>query len=255
MKAFTRIYFIWGLIAGVACLGVVLLGGRQFEYGAVGYLVSILLIVFGLYGLFFRYTKNIFDATKYDHINKVKNFLDSGVDINIVNKEGLTPLHHAICLKKIRIIEYLLSRNADVQAKTADGKTIIDLVNDIDSPDEKGVIRSMFRIDIPAGQSNNSMDTDIGLVNNYKKAVKCTFCGRDFRGRLMPILEFIPLKSEYPNIYQSLGMTCKECGVFFCESCIKAGKVVKKTFGGVSKSPCPGCGKLLESAEYFIAPK
>lgn len=254
MKTFNRIILIWGFIVGWASLYMVKYEHYRFIHGDLGYLFSFLCIALGMYGLFFRYTRNIFDAVKYNQLDKVKNYLDRKVNINGLNKEGLTPLHYAVEKKKIQSIEYLLSRNADANIKTADGKSIVDFINAIDSPKTKTEIQNIFDIDTSAKKPKTDNAGTETLVNKYHRSVKCVFCGNDFNGRSMPVIEFIKFKSANQNIYKSSGIICKLCETFICEACQKAGKIEKKAFVGVGKTPCPKCGELLASSEQFVTP-
>jgi ankyrin repeat protein len=54
---------------------------------------------------------------------------DLGADVNAVDHEGNTALHHAAARGDVEMIEYLVSKGANVQAVTREGKTTADMAN------------------------------------------------------------------------------------------------------------------------------
>ena len=55
-------------------------------------------------------------AAGYGMLENVKTFIESGVNPNAKNSEGLTPLHEAAKSGKKAVVEYLISINVDINA-------------------------------------------------------------------------------------------------------------------------------------------
>jgi len=63
-------------------------------------------------------SQEIFDAVKNNDLVKVKGLIEKDVSlVNIKDEAGNTPLHHAAMIGSYDIIEYLLSRGADIDAQ------------------------------------------------------------------------------------------------------------------------------------------
>ena len=60
--------------------------------------------------------------------------LDHGVDVNARDASGFTALHHAAARGDNTMIEYLLSRDADVMVVNRSGQTTVDMAN---SPEQR----------------------------------------------------------------------------------------------------------------------
>ena len=67
--------------------------------------------------------KTIMNASLLGELDVVRQALDSGIDINVKNKEGNTPLHWASRGGHLHIVRELLSRGADIEAKNDEGNT------------------------------------------------------------------------------------------------------------------------------------
>ncbi|RLN11534.1 hypothetical protein C2845_PM09G07960 [Panicum miliaceum] len=63
------------------------------------------------------------DVTKISSIPLMDKLLDSGVDINLLDKDGFTPLHKAIIGKKEAVISHLLRKGANPHVRDRDGAT------------------------------------------------------------------------------------------------------------------------------------
>ena len=67
---------------------------------------------------------DIFEAIKNNNIARIKELLDSGIDVNSQNDDGWTPLHEVCENNNIEIVKLLLEQpNIDVNAKDYDGWT------------------------------------------------------------------------------------------------------------------------------------
>ena len=90
------------------------------------------------------------------NIKVVKILYDSGADINALDDEFNTPLHHACEFEFSMIVDFLLERKAKVDIKNYKGLTAIDLCNNI-------VIRKKF-------EALGFID-DNEVVNSYGRTV------------------------------------------------------------------------------------
>ena len=70
---------------------------------------------------------DIIDAILTGDIVLVKRLLQQGIELNKGYEDNITPLHYAAQNNAIEIIPLLLDAGANVDSKTKDGKTGIDL--------------------------------------------------------------------------------------------------------------------------------
>ena len=70
--------------------------------------------------------ENIFEAIERGNIEIVKWHLAAGVDVNVKDGIGITPLHDACSEGHKEIVELLISKGAVLNAKDQDGKTPLD---------------------------------------------------------------------------------------------------------------------------------
>ena len=68
---------------------------------------------------------DIHDAATVGNIEAVKQHLAAGVDVDVKDRHGTTPLHWAAAGHK-EIAELLIAKGADVNAKDKDGETPLD---------------------------------------------------------------------------------------------------------------------------------
>jgi len=69
-------------------------------------------------------------AAKDGILKHVKKFVKEGIDINLKDDNGRTPLHHASYYAKLDVVQYLLSNGANIQAIDNEGISPLHLVAD-----------------------------------------------------------------------------------------------------------------------------
>ena len=68
--------------------------------------------------------KDIFEAACKGSVEDIKYFIESGVDVNVKDVEGFTPLHYAAERNpQVEVLIYLVSQGAVVDAKNKSGRT------------------------------------------------------------------------------------------------------------------------------------
>jgi ankyrin repeat protein len=127
----------------------------------------------------------LLEAAASGNVETVKTLLVSGVDVN--GEEGWTPLHATVSNMKFypsnkghkKIIELLLEKGADVNAKMENGKTPLDLTDDKDTASllqkHGGKRNRPFIVHGTAPVANNSINDaaflgDIGAVKQHLAA-------------------------------------------------------------------------------------
>ena len=62
---------------------------------------------------------DIFEAAEKGTIEDVKYFIEEkGIDVNVKDKDKYTPLHHAVNEANLEVVQFLVSKGADVNART-----------------------------------------------------------------------------------------------------------------------------------------
>ncbi|WP_264377026.1 ankyrin repeat domain-containing protein [Wolbachia endosymbiont (group B) of Ochlodes sylvanus] len=72
----------------------------------------------------------VFLAIQNNNFNIVELLLDNSADIKVKDNEAWTPLHWAVQLGSLDVVERLVERGADFNASTADGRTPLDIARD-----------------------------------------------------------------------------------------------------------------------------
>ncbi|WP_395460337.1 ankyrin repeat domain-containing protein [Wolbachia endosymbiont (group B) of Myelois circumvoluta] len=72
----------------------------------------------------------LFWAIQNNNFNIVELLLDNSADIKVKDNEAWTPLHWAVQLGSLDVVERLVERGADFNASTADGRTPLDIARD-----------------------------------------------------------------------------------------------------------------------------
>ena len=70
-------------------------------------------------------SKDIFTYIKNNDIKSIKNYINSGVDLNIQRLSGYTPLIVASKNNKIEIVKLLLNAGVDIDKQTNEGYTAL----------------------------------------------------------------------------------------------------------------------------------
>ncbi|MFP3020595.1 MAG: ankyrin repeat domain-containing protein [Wolbachia sp.] len=84
----------------------------------------------------------VFWAIQKNNFNIIELLLDNNADIKVKDNEGWTPLHWAVQLGSLDVVERLVERGADVNALTADGRTPYDLAINQNYREVKEYLRS-----------------------------------------------------------------------------------------------------------------
>ena len=78
--------------------------------------------------------------------NTVKELIELGADVNLVNKDGMSALMYAACRGNMDIIRYLVQSGANRDAKDKDGKTYQDYANNIDKRSLKDMLLEKYNL-------------------------------------------------------------------------------------------------------------
>ncbi|WP_265022323.1 ankyrin repeat domain-containing protein [Wolbachia endosymbiont (group B) of Ischnura elegans] len=84
----------------------------------------------------------VFWAIQKNNFNIVELLLDNNADIKVKDDEGWTPIHWAVQLGSLDVVKRLVERGADVNALTADGRTPYDLAINQNYREIKEYLRS-----------------------------------------------------------------------------------------------------------------
>lgn len=145
--------------------------------------------------------------------------LDDGVDINVVDKDGLTALHTAIIAKKEAVISHLLRKGASPHIRDGDGATPLHYAVQVGT---KRIVKLLikYKVDVNvadndgwtplhiAVQSRNRDIAKILLVNGADKSrrnkdgrtpIDLGLCyGKDFKSYdLTKLLKIVPMDREF----------------------------------------------------------
>jgi len=93
--------------------------------------------------------------------------LSEGADINGLNQDGRTPLHQTVLSGNVETIEYLIKKSADVNTKSSNNETPLDLAVERDLEKIAAVLRSK------GGKETPMMDPEVFPVS--KNIYRMTF--------------------------------------------------------------------------------
>lgn len=71
------------------------------------------------------------EAIFEDNVDLVNSLIKKGVDINAINKQGMTPLMHAVEAENIRLVELFVNLGAEINKVGAEGFTALHHAVDI----------------------------------------------------------------------------------------------------------------------------
>jgi ankyrin repeat protein len=76
-----------------------------------------------------NYSHDIFKYIAEDNLKMVKKLIEGGLDINIKNRKGSTPLIIAAAKNKQKIFNYLIDKGADISIRNDVGTSIFNVIN------------------------------------------------------------------------------------------------------------------------------
>lgn len=111
---------------------------------------------------------DIFYNVSENNLKKVMELIDEGIDINIVDEDGLSALHWACDRGYLQIVEYLISKNANVNIEDSDGSTPLHYAISSESYD---CASYLIRHGADINHKNNDNETPLELCEdeNEKK--------------------------------------------------------------------------------------
>ena len=115
--------------------------------------------------------QDIFTYIKNDDIESIKNYIDSGYDLNIQDNVGYTILGYATAHNKIKIVKLLLNAGADTNKQDSVGYTALILsafYNNIE------IIKFLLNAGVNIDKQNNSGHTALiyAAYNNNREIVE-----------------------------------------------------------------------------------
>jgi len=135
-------------------------------------------------------------ASDYGDVKRIKEFIDSGADVNARDKRGSTPLHYAVYYGNFEPTKYLIEHKADVNARDYEGTTVLSIAcrNNNNTPIVEYLLEhgAATDIEIKNSEGRTPLDTAInyGSVNSVIALIE----------HGAKINKYINIKSEYSNI-------------------------------------------------------
>jgi ankyrin repeat protein len=79
-----------------------------------------------------KFRRYFMDTVKEGNVEDVKHFIEMGMDVNLKDKYGRTPLMHAILNNDIELVKLLLENGADVTISDPYGRSMLELAQEND---------------------------------------------------------------------------------------------------------------------------
>ena len=108
---------------------------------------------------------NIFEAAENGDIERIKTLLNEGVDINIKNMVGWSPLFHAIRGNRLDTIKFLLENGIDLEIKSLKGKTALSYA--VEESYDINIIKLLLEKGSDVNTRTNLASTPIMLAARY----------------------------------------------------------------------------------------
>ena len=115
--------------------------------------------------------QDIFTYIKNDDIQLIKNYIDSGYDLDIINEYGYTTLMYAIIHNKTVIFKLLLNTSADVNKQNNNGDTSLILAAKYNNIE---IVKLLLNAGADIDKQNNDGYTALiwAAFNNNRKMVE-----------------------------------------------------------------------------------
>lgn len=110
--------------------------------------------------------RNLLDAVTDSDMPKINLCLQKGADINTRNptQSDRTPLMMAVSRGRIPLVEFLMTKGADVLLKDKAGKTVYEIVNDLQDWETRGKMNTLLLKALPdmqPGQAASSASAQL----------------------------------------------------------------------------------------------
>ena len=130
---------------------------RQIKYLLLATSLAVLFVGFISYN--FNWGFSIYRAAELGKIEAVKQYLDSGGDVNVKSNSGMTPLHHAAYRENKEVIELLIAKGASLNAKDVAGRTPLNVAIRYNRTEAAALLR------IHGGKTSDWLNADDSIHN------------------------------------------------------------------------------------------
>lgn len=88
--------------------------------------------------------RQLFDASQSGDLNRARALLQGEADVNGKNQLGETPIFGAVIGNSSEMVEFLIQRGADVNARTPEGVTPYHMAGELVGPEKVAAMRSLL---------------------------------------------------------------------------------------------------------------